>query len=219
MVALFAMVAWSIWEPRNRARVGQKMWGVDEVVQWASDLFKEFEGMHKKACRVVDQSEDLRWKPPDYGLYKINLDGALFVDQVCVGLWVVIRDWEGQIIVSLSRKVRYPGSFDLVEALAASRAISFAKDLSIHQMVVEGDSLWVIKAINDARLVRTMYGHVINDTRILSSIICCSFLDVKPKSNRLAHVLTHRAVVSVNTDMWLEDLSRDLVDVFQFDFL
>ena len=137
--------------------------------------------MNKKARGVVNHSEDLWWKPPDYGLYKINFDGAQFVDQASAGLGVVIRDWEGQIIAALSQKVGYLGSVDLVEALTASRSISFAKELSIHQMVVEGDSLRVIQAINDAKPVQTMYGHVIDDIRILSSTICCSFLHVKQK--------------------------------------
>lgn len=139
-------------------------------------------------------------------------------NKVCHFIWRAIRESLPIKLNLHKRQVVTDGLCELCRD-CPSRAISFSKDLSIHQMVVEGDSLWVIKAINDARLVRTMYGHVINDTRILSSIICCSFLDVKPKSNRLAHVLTHRAVVSVNIDMWLEDLSRDLVDVFQFDFL
>ena len=79
-----------------------------------------------------------------------------------------------------------------MEALATSRAVSFAKELSIHQMVVEGDSLQVIQAINEARPGRTMYGHVINDIRFLSSSISCSFLHVKRKCNRLAHSLARR---------------------------
>lgn len=62
-----------------------------------------------------------------------------------------------------------------MEALATSRVVSFAKELSIHQMVVEGDSLQVIQAINEARLGQTMYGHVINDIRFLSSSISCRF--------------------------------------------
>lgn len=52
--------------------------------------------------------------------------------------------------------MRYPGSVDLVEALATRRAISFAKELSIHQMVIKGDSLRLIQAINETRPVGTM---------------------------------------------------------------
>ena len=168
--------------------------------------------------RAVVRSEDLRWKPPNFGLYKINFDSAVFADQVSAGIRVVIRDWEGQIIAALSQKVRYLSSVDLVEALAMSRAVSFAKELSIHQMVIEGDSLRVIQAINGTRPVRTMYGHVIDDIRFLSSSISCSFLHVKRKVNRLAHALARRAVSFANTDVWLEDLPPDLDDVFQFDF-
>ena len=102
---------------------------------------------------------------------------------------MVIRDWEGQIIAALSQKVRYLGSVDLIEALAACRAISFAKELNIHQMVIEGNSLRVIQAINGMRPIRTMYGHVIDDIRFLSSSISCSFLHVKRKGNRLVHTL------------------------------
>ena len=51
--------------------------------------------MQKKGTRVVEHNEDLRWKPPDFGLYKINFDGALFADQGSAGLGVVMRDWEG----------------------------------------------------------------------------------------------------------------------------
>ena len=84
---------------------------------------------------------------------------------------MVIRDSDGLIIAALSQKVRLPGSVDMVEALAASRAINFLKELSIHRMVVEGDSLRVIQAITDTRLVQTLYGHIIDEIRFLSSSI------------------------------------------------
>ena len=56
---------------------------------------REFWDMQKKDTRVVEHNEDLRWKLPDFGLYKINFDGALFADQGSAGLGVVMHDWEG----------------------------------------------------------------------------------------------------------------------------
>lgn len=102
MVALFAMVAWSIWERRNRGRERQKTWGIDAVFHRASKLLKEFQDAHKRVPWVATCIEDIRWKPPTYGLYKINFNGALFADQACEGFRVVIRDSEGQIIGALS---------------------------------------------------------------------------------------------------------------------
>ena len=65
------------------------------------------------------QSADLRWKLPDSGFFKVNFDGALFLDQRCAGLGVVVRDSDGLIIAALSQRGRLLGSVDVVEALAA----------------------------------------------------------------------------------------------------
>ena len=109
--------------------------------------------------------------------------------------------------------MRLPSSVDVVEALAAHRAISFAKELSLHHLVIEGDSLRVIQGVIDTRLVQTLFRHIIDEIRFLSSIVNCSFLHVNRKGNKLAHALTRRAVLSAATDEWMEDLSRDLDDV------
>ncbi|KAK7850920.1 hypothetical protein CFP56_043341 [Quercus suber] len=59
LVAQFTMVAWSVWERKNRTRVGQKMLRVEEVIQRALELLQEFQDVHKKARQVADHSEDL----------------------------------------------------------------------------------------------------------------------------------------------------------------
>jgi len=51
--------------------------------------------VHKKILRMVAHSEDTRWLLPSEGLYKINFDGAIFEDQTCARLGVVIGiQWE-----------------------------------------------------------------------------------------------------------------------------
>ena len=191
---------------------------IDEVCHRASDLLKEFHVVHKKVPRVVVQSGDTRWKPPASGMYKINFDGALFEEQACAGPRVVIRDSMGLIIGVLSQKIRHLGSVDMVEALAASRAIVFANEFCLQSVVMEGDFLRVIQAITAARPSRTMFGNVIADIHNLVSNVNWSFCHVKRGANKLAHPLARRAVASTDFDVWLEDLPRDLEDVFQFDF-
>ena len=105
----------------------------------------------------------------------------------------------------------------MVEALAASRVVAFAKELCLQSMVVEGDSLRVIQALIDARPSRTMFGHVIADIHSLVSNVDCSFCHVKREGNKLAHALARRAVASADFNVWLEELPRDLEDIFQFD--
>jgi len=189
LVELFAMVAWSIWERRNRVRERQKVWGIDEVCHRASELLKEFHDVHKKVPRLVVQSGDTRWKPPGSGMYKVNFDGALFEEQSCANLGVVIRDSAGLIIGALNQKIRHSGSMDMVEALAASRAIVFVKEVCLHSVVVEGDSLRAIQAIVVAKPSSTMFGNVIADIHCIVSNVNCSFCHVKREGNKLAHAL------------------------------
>ena len=60
-----------------------------------------------------------RWQPPGPGLYKVNVDGALFHADNTAGLGVVIRNEQGQVMVSLSERLPLPSSVIEVEALAA----------------------------------------------------------------------------------------------------
>ena len=157
--------------------------------------------MQMMTPRMAVQRVDLRWKPPNSSVYKITFDGALFLEQRCAGLGVVVRDLVGLIIAALSQRLRLPGSVDVMEALAACRAIRFAWELNLHHVMIEGDSLRVIQAIIDTRPVQTLYGHIIDEIRLLSSLFTCSFLHVNRKGNMLAHALARRAVLSTDTEV------------------
>ena len=42
---------------------------------------------------------------------------------------------------------------------------------------------------------------------------------VHREGNRLAHDLTRRTVLSVDTNVWVEELPGNMEDVFQYDFV
>ncbi|KAK7827171.1 hypothetical protein CFP56_031346 [Quercus suber] len=71
-------------------------------------------------------SSVIRWIPPSDGIYKVNFDGAVFTELTIVSIGVTIRDSSGHIIATLSQKIRLPHSVDLVEAMVASRELTFA---------------------------------------------------------------------------------------------
>ena len=68
---------------------------------------------------------------------------------------------------------------ELVEALAARRAVWFAKELNLSSVELEGDSSRVIKALNDLRKCNTHFGHVIDESmRVNASLRFCKFQHV-----------------------------------------
>ena len=61
--------------------------------------------------------------------------------------------------------------------------------------------------------MQTLYGHIIEEIKLLSSLFTCRFLHVNRKGNMLAHALARRAVLSADTKVWIEELPQDLEDV------
>ena len=161
---------------------------------------------------------ETRWQPPGAGLFKISFDGAVFEDRKLAGLDIVIRDESRLIIVALSQKIPLPSSMDMVETLAARRALIFAHEINIFKAVVEDDSLKVIQALNNPKPNKTQLGHITSDVQRLGvGMQFCNFIHTRRGGNRLAHSLAKRAILAADTDVWLEKLPQDLIDVHQFD--
>ena len=59
---------------------GAESWGIEAMMQRASKLLQEFRDVQMMTPQMAVQRVDLRWKPPDSGVYKINFDGALFLN-------------------------------------------------------------------------------------------------------------------------------------------
>lgn len=88
---------------------------------------------------------------------------------------------------------------ELVEALAAHRAVQFAKELSLFYVEIEGDCSRVISVLSVSRRCNTLFGHVIDERRSLgTSLRFCKFIHVRREGNRLTHALVKRAVLSVD---------------------
>ncbi|XP_050290021.1 uncharacterized protein LOC126728200 [Quercus robur] len=159
-----------------------------------------------------------RWSPPLAGTYKANFDAALFEELHCAGLGVVYRDHLGQVIAALSQRISLPSTVEMAEALAARRAMEFARELILFDVILEGDCLRVVRALNASGGCNTLYGHVVNETKRLGAALRhCSYQHVGRDGNKLAHSLARRAVSTADIDVWVEDLPGDLDAVFQSD--
>ena len=65
----------------------------------------------------------VKWCPPEQNILKVNFDGAVFREENSIGVGVIIRDTDGQIIASMVEKVPLPNS------VAAVKALYFAAEL------------------------------------------------------------------------------------------
>ena len=106
----------------------------------------------------------------------------------------------------------------MAEALAVRQAVKFARELSFFAVILGGDCLRVVRALNTSGGCNALYGHVVNETKILGAVLRhCSYQHVGRDENKLAHCLARPAVSTADTDVWVEDLLGNLDKVFQFE--
>lgn len=109
-------------------------------------------------------------------------------------------------------------SAEMVEALVAQRAVIFAREMSLFDIIVEGDCLIVIQALLRFGPCPLLFGHIIDETKRLGEVLrSCMFQHVRRDKNRLAHNLAKKAVLFADPEVWVEDLPEDMDVVFQAD--
>ena len=142
------MVAWAIWNRRNNLGLGKLAAPLNELLAQAQDRLREFKLYNSLAIIPVGRPPT-SWQAPSSDIYKVNFDGALFAAKNSAGLGVVIRNAEGQVMVSLSEKTTLPFTAIEVEAMAARRALTLALETGFQQITLEGDSQTLISALEN----------------------------------------------------------------------
>ena len=157
------------------------------------------------------QPQPQRWSPPEPGIYKANYDGAYFAEEEAAGIGVVVRNELGQVMASLAEKIVMPQTVEILEALAARRAMIFMEELGLGRVIFEGDSENVVKALTRGCLDRSSIGHIVKDCMSLMGCFqTCSFSHVRRQSNGVAHALARRARNSSPLSVWMESVLPDI---------
>ena len=219
-VALLILVAWCLWQRRNRLTERQPSWQLHKIGEKASALVYEFWEVHKQEVRNPIWWPPIHWSPPPDAYYKGNFNAALFDGSDYAGIGVVFRDSSGNVITTLSQWIGYTPSVELVEAMVTRRTVVLAKEFSLFDVIIEGDCLRVAWALENFGSCKNLFGQVVEETKLLGCTLWhCHFQHVRWEGNRLAHGLTKRTVLSADTDIWVKELPGDLEDVFQSDFV
>ena len=134
--------------------------------------------------------EPVRWAPPPLGQYKVNSDGAVFANQRKVGLGMMIRDNNGNVIAALSSPMVGPLGTLETEAKAMEVGMRFALDLDIQDVVVECDALAVFNAVQGlatpSSSILFIVDSILQQSRWFRS---CCFSHTKRQGNVSAHML------------------------------
>ena len=142
---------------------------------------------------------------------KANFDGAVFGGDQEAGIGVVIRNNEGQVLAALSEKVRMPVSVEILEMLAARKAVIFARDLGFSQVCFEGDSELVVKSLQSGLVSNALVGHLVKDFMSIRGYFqSSSIIHVRRQGNNVAHALARDARFSFPLRVWMEEVPPNI---------
>ena len=141
-----------------------------------------------------------------------------FAEEKCSSLGVIIRNQEGLVIGSMSTRLPQQLQPIEIEALVASKALEFAKEVGISEAVLEGDSLLVMKALKTKNAGLAPFGLLIQDSLTLSSgFFKLSYSHTKREGNLVAHSLAQLAINNPNCVICMEDVPSDVLSSYQVD--
>ena len=185
----------------------------------ASNLLQEFlAAQEDEAPTVHSPVNQHQWKPPEHDHFKVNFDTAVFKSLNLAGIEVVIRDWRGDVVATLSMPIALASTIADLEALACCRALMFAAEKDLQNVIFEGDSVSVMTAIAQENPILTSYGDIVDDIRYVASAFqSTQFVFVHRSCNVVADALAKKAKCLAEYREWLGDLPSDIAQLVDFD--
>ena len=153
-----------------------------------------------EALQVVE-----KWSPPPGDFVKMNWDTAIDISQGRIGLGYIARSSNGCFLAARSRtrmaRVEPAGA----EALAATHAVAFAREMGFGQIIFEGDALKIVNDVNSEGPCTSMHGHFVKGIQAeMQAFEKVYFNYVRRDANNAAHRLAKLATAYVMDETWLE---------------
>ncbi|KAK8668942.1 hypothetical protein V6N13_106386, partial [Hibiscus sabdariffa] len=156
------------------------------------------------ACSPVLSLEE-KWFPPCPGIMKVNFDAAFDSATSSSFFGIIFRDSAGDVLAAgcFSHPLVLD-SFE-AEALACYQALVLAHDLSYRRIVIEGDSLSVIKKVQNFSEDRSVIGMLIKDIKRKMGNFDSTTAPFCPRAcNKPAHFLAHLGRSLPTPCIWTE---------------
>ncbi|XVF87470.1 hypothetical protein PTKIN_Ptkin18bG0122500 [Pterospermum kingtungense] len=196
---------WAIWNERNVEAHGGKRRPAQLVKNFIVEFIKDF-NMAKKKQTSLNRRVTAKWKPPAENMIKVNFDGSLNKESKFGGIGIVIRNDAREVMGAKAKRIQNVNDPFLIEALAAVDALEFASDRGFKEIVLEGDALSIINALQRPTEERSFIAHQIEERcAIISGFIQCKLQHCLRNCNEVAHQLAKLGLSVIHECCWIEE--------------
>jgi ribonuclease HI len=157
-----------------------------------------------------------KWKPPDAGLAKLNVDGAFSTDGRA-GVGMILRRSDGSVIVAACRSL--PSCADALEEeiVAIDEGLNLAMVWEPGAIAVETDSAVALKLISESTPNLSRYAMRVSSIREKLKERVIGLCKVSREANGASHSLASLGRVHERTSVWLQNYPPDVALAIQAD--
>ena len=121
-------------------------------------------------------------------------------------------------MAALSMPIALASSVADLEALACRRALLFAGEKDLQNVIFKGDSVSVMNAIAQDHPILASYGDIVDDIHdVASAFQSAQFVSAHRACNVVADALAKKAKCLARSREWLGDLPSDIAQLVDFD--
>ncbi|KAL4308866.1 hypothetical protein GQ457_01G015730 [Hibiscus cannabinus] len=208
---------WAVWYARNKL-VHE---GTTANVRVTLSFISAFIGVNAvvqtpPSARRIDDA--IGWRAPEPNVIKFNFDATYDILSKKSVSGVIGRDHAGLIMASCIVPHLHVADTFVAEALACLQAVTFAKELGFRRVVVEGDSLTVIKKVRSLSADGSLISPIIFDIKdIVKGFDGIAFKFVHRSSNIVAHTLARVGRGHQVPSYWIEEAPPEVTSAAMVD--
>ncbi|XP_041001018.1 uncharacterized protein LOC121246799 [Juglans microcarpa x Juglans regia] len=217
-ISLFAEITKMLWMRRNKLIFEDSFTTPSILMMRATQEFNDFQQLCTKQLNSrnhdrMAQTDLVYWQPPDTDWIKINWDVAVRERGNRLGVGIVVRDSEGDILASYMQPLHFCSQAEIAEARGLISAVKLCKELSLQRVIFEGDSLQVVNAVKQNAQSYGMLQCTVNDVYLILAGITWKISHVKRDANQVAHLLAQKALLQSCELMDVDCINPDITDL------
>ncbi|XVF64370.1 hypothetical protein PTKIN_Ptkin09bG0164200 [Pterospermum kingtungense] len=190
----FSVMAWVIWTGRNQELHREGRNEASRSAAFALDYIKEF--------NEAQRSNDIFHRASKHK----------------GGVGIVIHNSAGDVMGMLAGPLNFLQDPFIAEAMAAEKALKFAKDMGFGCIELKGDAVGILNRLVDNSPDLSVAGVVLEEGKVLlQSFRFCKVMHTRRDGNRVAHALAQMGVGLSSDMIWVEEFPDSLYNVVSAD--
>ncbi|KAK8532151.1 hypothetical protein V6N12_053597 [Hibiscus sabdariffa] len=203
---VFVTLVWALWIYRNNKVHENNSQSAKDLALFVLAFVQEYDGIHKVSS-PQQNTDNICWNPPIGDSVKVNFDASFNSSEKRSTSSIIIRDSSGLPMAASTVPHLFTMDPEMAEVKACEQAILLARDLGFRKVIIEGDALNVISKLNSLVEDRSDISAIvknIQDVRKQFQII--SFVHVRRRCNRVAHILAKDYGSATTHMVWIEQV-------------